>query len=540
MALLAILATFCVFLLSREVYRLFRVISDARAVGLPIVFVPVDQANLVWLVLSASCRFRIQKILPAWLWERVAIAVPGWELFQEMPYLRNNPTSRRRWYTDVNHASFTLVGLRRFEVWTADPLVASEILGRIHDFEQPRGLELLLGKFGPNVVTSNGDQWARHRKIVAAVINERISKQVFNESIRHSRDILQETFVTTTSTERESTVNAQLLFAKLTEVTLNVLIGAGIGDKFPWIDEKGQQPVPPYEMTYKDALHIYLNNAFGLAMLPSWLLNHWPSWAPAYQRVRRVERSMTEFRMRNLLLLDQERRSGMAGDRREASGRPDLLTLLAEASRSSSSIKSSDHSGAVGGRGGQQPLRLYRRGFKTIAGALNFAVVLLARYPLWHGWLVEEIDGLFPAEVDSEEQLEYADTFARAVRLFAFVMETMRLYGSTSRLYRETSGPQLLRTSSGSTIRLPTKARLFVNSIALHHLPSWRDVNRQSDPAGFTPDRDTPDEDTFRPSRWVNPPGSQHTHFHPPKGTFVPWSQGHGYAQDRKWPKWKS
>ncbi|GKT65669.1 similar to cytochrome P450 monooxygenase [Colletotrichum tofieldiae] len=534
MALLAILATFCVFLLSREVYRLFRVISDARAVGLPIVFVPVDQANLVWLVLSASCRFRIQKILPAWLWERVAIAVPGWELFQEMPYLRNNPTSRRRWYTDVNHASFTLVGLRRFEVWTADPLVASEILGRIHDFEQPRGLELLLGKFGPNVVTSNGDQWARHRKIVAAVINERISKQVFNESIRHSRDILQETFVTTTSTERESTVNAQLLFAKLTEVTLNVLIGAGIGDKFPWIDEKGQQPVPPYEMTYKDALHIYLNNAFGLAMLPSWLLNHWPSWAPAYQRVRRVERSMTEFRMRNLLLLDQERRSGMAGDRREASGRPDLLTLLAEASRSSSSIKSSDHvSPALSEDEVVSNLFAFTAGgFKTIAGALNFAVVLLARYPLWHGWLVEEIDGLFPAEVDSEEQLEYADTFARAVRLFAFVMETMRLYGSASRLYRETSGPQLLRTSSGSTIRLPTKARLFVNSIALHHLPSWRDVNRQSDPAGFTPDRDTPDEDTFRPSRTPT--------FTHQKAHLCPGRRGHGYAQDRKWPKWKS
>ncbi|GJC87943.1 hypothetical protein ColLi_10781 [Colletotrichum liriopes] len=150
----------------------------------------------------------------------------------------------------------------------------------------------------------------------------------------------------------------------------------------------------------------------------------------------------------------------MTGDRQEASCRPALLTLLAEASRSGSSLKTSDHG----------------------SPALSENEVVIILFAFTAGWFNS-------IAVDSEEQLEYADTLARAVRLFAFVMETMRLYGSASRLYRETSGPQLLRTSSGSTIRLPTKARFFVNSIALYHLPSWRDVNRQSDPAGFTPDK---------------------------------------------------
>lgn len=34
------------------------------------------------------------------------------------------------------------------------------------------------------------------------------------------------------------------------------------------------------------------------------------------------------------------------------------------------------------------------------------------------------------------------------------------------------------------------------------------------------------DEYMFRPSRWINPPGSAQAHYHPPKGTWIPWAMG--------------
>ena len=47
-----------------------------------------------------------------------------------------------------------------------------------------------MGKFGDNLLTTNGDNWARQRKVVAPVINERISKAVFAESVEQTEGLL--------------------------------------------------------------------------------------------------------------------------------------------------------------------------------------------------------------------------------------------------------------------------------------------------------------------------------------------------------------
>lgn len=521
MSFVPIFATLFLLVVLREAFKWLRMISSARSIGLPTVFVPIDQTNFLWILFASRNRFRLQRLLPSWLWKRIAITIPGWELFE--PSDSHQRTLAYR--TDaqdaryVQDSSFTLVGLRSYEFWTADPQISNEILRRIHDFEQPRELEFLLAKFGPNVLTSNGDQWARHRKIVAKVINERISKAVFEKSIYYSQTLLHD--LLPVSPNKKGSIETTMLFDRLTQVSFSILIGVGIGDKFPWYDEEEQEPQPPYQMAYKDALLTYVNNAFGLAILPPLLLNHWPSWAPGHKKMRIVGRSMTEFCMRNQSLIDQEQNRIATGET-SISSNPDFIALLVQASQS--------------GNGPQQTLSrdemisnlfaFTAGGYKTIAGALDFAVVLLARFPLWQDWLIEEIDDLIPADRDGMDTLEYTTIYPEAVRTLAFVMETERLYGSASRLFRIASGPQIIQASSGTTVRLPAKTRVHINVVALHHLPSWKDINHQSDPDRFNPSTCISDEDLFRPSRWINPPGSTTIHFHPPKGTFVPWSQG--------------
>ncbi|KAK0940387.1 hypothetical protein LTR91_027204, partial [Friedmanniomyces endolithicus] len=67
-------------------------------------------------------------------------------------------------------------------------------------------------------------------------------------------------------------------------------------------------------------------------------------------------------------------------------------------------------------------------GFDTTANTLSYALVLLARYPAWQAWLVEEVDRIFPAQPTSEQQLEYSAVFPQATRTLAFMYETLRLY----------------------------------------------------------------------------------------------------------------
>ena len=225
MSFVLIFATLCLLLIFREAFKWLRMIADARSVGLPMVFVPIDQTNFFWILFSSRSRFRLQRLLPPWLWKRISITIPGWELFEPSNPLEK-PLAHR---ADATDTSFILVGPRSFEFWTADPQVSHEILRRIHDFEQPRELEFLLAKFGPNVLTSNGDQWARHRKIVAKVINERISKAVFENSIYYSQEILHD--VLPISPDKSSSIETAMLFDKLTQVSFSILIGVGIGDK---------------------------------------------------------------------------------------------------------------------------------------------------------------------------------------------------------------------------------------------------------------------------------------------------------------------
>lgn len=491
-------------------YNFIKKATEARKIGAPVVFVPVNQASLLWLILSASRRRQLQQLLPAWLWKRVSIAIAGWE-FPEKKRPFEEYAARNE--GDENK-TFVILGLRQFELWTADPTATAAIVQRIRDFEVPKSMGTVLGRFGPNVLTTNGDQWARHRKIVASVINERISKTVFEESLSHSRVILGKVLATTP--DKTGSTDTPRLFDMLTSITLKVLIGTGLGDKVPWKHEDEEELEPGYKMTYTESLGTVVDNALGLGILPVHVLLKWPSWLPGHLLAQTVACAMTEVRNRNLILLDHERNRIHSS---ESSGKPDLMSSL---------VKASEEGGKTGQSLSEDEMisNLFiftAGGFKTTAATLAYGVVLLARLPQWQEWLLEEVDKLTSAE--GLEALEYTATFPRAVRLFAFVMETTRLYGGSSRLFRKNMTPQSLETSQG-TVHLPAGTSVYVNSVVLHRLSLWRNLNHSSDPAFFQPDPSVPDEETFRPSRWINPPGSAHTHYRPPKGTFMAWSGG--------------
>jgi hypothetical protein len=123
---------------------------------------------------------------------------------------------------------YLLVGLGKVELWTADPTAAHDILLRVREFETPEDIRLALGGFPPNVMTTNGDQWARHRRVVSTVIDKRISKNAFEESMRQTNSPLDELFSSPTGGKPDSTDTLQL-FDMLKKVTIHGFLGAGMG-----------------------------------------------------------------------------------------------------------------------------------------------------------------------------------------------------------------------------------------------------------------------------------------------------------------------
>ena len=147
-----------------------------------------------------------------------------------------------------------------------------------------------MAKFGHNVLTTNGERWARQRKIVAGVINERISKTVFNESVHQTAGLLDEVV----GEEREAGESAKI-FDYMKKITINVLSGAGMGAKVEWNDNANEKPKPGFKMTYIDAVKVIIDAVAGPIILPKWFLDYYPKRLPGHDLMRSLGLAIDEF-----------------------------------------------------------------------------------------------------------------------------------------------------------------------------------------------------------------------------------------------------
>ncbi|RYC55765.1 hypothetical protein CHU98_g10442 [Xylaria longipes] len=469
--------------------------------------VPVDQHQLLWLILSTTNRHRLQQFLPAWLWQRITLTIHGWEFDEQL-----RPFKQLAAHHDNELCnSFLLVGFGTLDFWTADPMAAQEICMRVHDFDVPQALEVALGQYGPNVMTTNGDVWARHRRIITSVIDDRILRSVFDESMRQTYSLLDQTF--SSSTSKPDSAETRLIFDMIKKVTIHVLFTAGMGTKVNWRDED-DKPEPGYRMTQIKSLTAVVSNLIGVAIIPTSILTRWPSWFPGYSKMEAIGCAKIEVHKRTKSKLEHERTFISTSNARDSKTNNIMNKLLHE-SEGQYALSEDEMISTL--------FILTAAGFETTATTLAYAIVLLARHSQWQNWLIEEVDAITPTE--HTEPIEYVATFPRATRIMAFMLETLRLYSPAPHVHREVSSQQTLNTSMG-IIQLPPGTRVYVNSTAIHLLPSWRDINRQSDPDFVKSEPNVLDEYVFRPSRWLNPAGSAHVIYRPPKGTFLPWAMG--------------
>lgn len=282
-----------------------------------------------------------------------------------------------------------------------------------------------------------------------------------------------------------------------------------------------EQPKPGFKQTYIQSVKSIINNVDGPLLLPQWFLLNYPSFMPGHQKLKTLGYAIQEFPQHTHTMLNEE--SQRLREQQSVS-RSNIMSQLVQASENGDpDLRTGDKKmKALSDEEMMGNLFVFTgAGFDTTANTISYALILLSRYPQWQDWLFEEIDGILSNETATDEELDYATIFPKATRVLALMLETLRLFTPLIHISKQTAKEQTIQTSKG-IYWLPANSTVYVNGVALHLDPMiWRNLNlADKEEASDT------DEYHFRPTRWVNPPGSQHPLFQPPKGTYVPWSTG--------------
>jgi cytochrome P450 len=292
-----------------------------------------------------------------------------------------------------------------------------------------------------------------------------------------------------------------------------------VGKSESWESDSSEKPAPGFRMSYIQSVKIIIDQIAGGILIPKWILHNYPRFLPGYTMFKELGYAMDEFPIHTEGLLEDERQRAKQN---EGTTRSNIMSQMLEASEAAqnedSKVKDGRKSKALSDEEIIGNLFVFTAaGFDSTANTVAYTLVLLARHEEWQQWVLEEVDQIVPR--DATADFDYAAMFPKVTRLLAFMFETLRLFVPLIHLSKQNPKTETITTSKGTYV-LPANCTLYINCVALHLDPDvWRNLNLQE---GETARDD--DEHLFRPTRWLNPPGSAQTLYQPPKGAYLPWS----------------
>ena len=169
----------------------------------------------------------------------------------------------------------------------------------------------MLEPFGPNVATAEGDLWRFHNRRTAPPFGEANNSLVWTETIRQTRFLIKEW----------AQSGPKDLTTDIYHMTLNIIAGAGFGEKLDWDDHI---VVEGHDLSFLQAMSGVVNYMVHILLLPKWLLRISP-WRIAASAHMEFERYV-----RNLITVEKERIRDYGSFQGRSKG--NLLTAILQAS----------------------------------------------------------------------------------------------------------------------------------------------------------------------------------------------------------------
>ncbi|KAG9186259.1 hypothetical protein G6011_02815 [Alternaria panax] len=483
------------FIITAPLYKLLRNYHSARKSGLRIIVSPITPYSLQWQLLASLCGSYLQR----YRWFRAIDWTCCWQdkdkLHQELGLC------------------FIIVAPGHNVLCTSSPLTIEHLLKEWREFVKPDNVNEILGTFGQNVDTSNGDDWIRHRKLTAPCFSERASATVWSEAIEQSKIMIERWH-----SSPKGRLNSMI--KDTSTLALNVISSVAFENT------EVNKPTFGHTLTLRDALVTVMSTSISPAVegfIPFFKLPILELFLP--RNVRKLLRAMHEFRQYMDETVGRERKRMISGETKVA---PLISTLigandqaktdsgLSKAGLSDTELRGNIFIFTVGG-------------LESTSITLSYAIALLAVHPDIQDWVMEELDEVLDDGANSN--MEYARVFPRLKRVMAVMYETLRLYGPSPPLPRSSSRansqPTIPVTSTGTkgdarSIILPANTQLMLNAWA-----------SQTSSANFS------DPLTWNPKRWIQPhhPDTTRTSLskvlaaeelkHPTSGSgFLAWGTG--------------
>jgi cytochrome P450 len=308
----------------------------------------------------------------------------------------------------------------------------SERFVKVYDPRRPVGLALVLGN---GLVTSSGEVWKRHRRIIQPMFHRSRMAAMTNRMVQVGEQHLAGW---ADHAGRPVDIAAEMMQLAL-EVISQTMFSTSVSEHIDQISH---------------ALRVSLKYAFDSFHNPL----HLPRWVPTARN--REFRFVMRFMDRLIYGLIAERRRSVAKH-------DDLLDLLLRARDEENGAGLSDQELR------DEALTIFAAGHETTANALAWTWYLLAAHPEAKTRFHEEVDRVLKGRTPNAEDLECLP-YTRAV-----FDESLRLYPPAPAVQRKAT----TRVTVGG-LPVPAGAVVLVGTYNLHRHPAfWRDPER------FMPER---------------------------------------------------
>ncbi|CUA72779.1 hypothetical protein RSOLAG22IIIB_05039 [Rhizoctonia solani] len=319
----------------------------------------------------------------------------------------------------------------------------------------------LITIFGRNLLSSEGDEWRRQRKIVAPVFSEKNNRLV-QTSAKGFVDQM------TDAWDHDMPTYIQDVDGDITmQITLCVIAKAGFGQNIEWGND-GEAP-EGRKFTFKQALLIVSHDLPLILILPKWMFawrKEWIQLRDAYEELRLYFQEMISARRADIT----------PGSQSQAEEKHDLFNQLILAHDDANTLSEEELIGNM--------FLFLFAGHETTAHSVAFTLGLLALYPEEQRKVVEQIQEL---QQDNHD-FNYED-LPKYTYTMAVLYEALRLYPIGPELPRRAISDTSLtytphNTKSPASLPIKDGALVVINVAGLHYNPNYWD-----DPADFIPAR---------------------------------------------------
>lgn len=413
------------------------------------------------------------------------------------------------WQWTLHHKIFARVGADIFIasspggniVYVAHTEAITQISTRIKDFYKPPGLSAIVDIYGHNVLSANGSEWRRFRKILSPQFNEENNELVWRETLDQTQSLLKIWL----GRQMDATTG-QTVAREVMQLSLHIISKAGFGVRMTWRDKEEHETIPAgHSVSYHDALEGILKNIYWVALLPRWLLSNSPF---------RWQRDALHYKIEWGTYMRELYESKKLGS--ELSGCGGGMDLMGMLTRDMSSSKTSTPESLSVSEILGNTFILLLAGHETVANSILCSLLYLAIHPQQQRLLQKDIDDIFADRPMSSWDFQTDMPKLSSGMAGAVLNEELRLMAPLPFLLKRSGDDQIL-SIEGANYTLQRKSPIMLCTAAAHRNPAYWPSNDMENPHD--------DLENFRPERWLDSKDSSLL-YQPHRNTYFPFGSG--------------